>query len=457
MYLASLTSLQLGTDTLLAIALAVLLAIAGLAAVLTIRTRRRAKTLNALIRELDTIVQSGKVSPGGLHGGTGCEPLVGVIGQLLQKFESQRVGGLHALASNKLLAREMSRIYILLDSSLDGIILLDDSQSILFANKAAARYLKVKPGTETGRSANKCLRPDELVELLVSSREDDAIRGVRIVDIAPNSELGTGHLAVILSPGVDGADEPVGQFLVIRHLETLKNQENANREFIDSVTHELRTPLTSIRASVEMLIDAEETDPQARYDFYNIIYEETHRLSLLIDNLLNISMIESGTVQPDLVPTRVKRLLEEAVDVVRPQAETKQITLECDLPDRLPTIDVDKRLFGVALMNLLGNAVKYVQNGGSVRIHTLADDNEFGIQVTDSGPGIAEDELERIFEKFYRSPSAVNEQGSGVGLATSRQIIRLHGGDIRVSSRLGEGSEFTISLPRSIINTSIGD
>jgi len=376
---------------------------------------------------------------------------------LLDATQQEAEGSLEALVANRLLAREMKRLRALMDALHEGIVAVDTADKVIFANKGMAPFLTVTPAEAPGRNVAECLKPREVLALFNGKSEDAAPHGIRSLELAPENEHGTEHVAVSQSHAFVGNGEPVGELLVFRDISKLKNMQRLQAQFVDSVAHELRTPLTSIRAYVEMLIDNEAQDPQMQYDFYNVIYEETYRLSALIDNLLNISMMEGGAVKLDITPTRLKRLLEEAIDVIRPQCEKKNIELVVDLPDRLPTLNVDKRLFNVALMNVLGNAAKYTPEGGTVTITTSSHEEELHISVRDTGMGIDEKDLPRIFDKFFRAASAEEIQGSGVGLATARQIVQLHGGDISVSSTVGVGSHFLIGFPRTLINTSIGD
>lgn len=362
---------------------------------------------------------------------------------------------MQAMVSNRLLARELKRVFQLQDLMNEGVVAIDNEQRVLFANKMSSPFLHVAPQDAVGRPVRECLRHANVLDLL-SEAHDDVSQGVRSIELPADLEAGHDHAAVFQCRGF-GADETVGQLLMFRDIGRIKRMEQVQSEFVDHVAHELRTPLTSIRAYIEMLIDGETQDTQTKYDFYNVIYEETYRLSQLIDNLLSCSMMESGAAKLTVTPTRIKRLLEECVDVVRSQCEKKKVALAVDLPDRLPTLNIDKRLFGVAVMNILGNAVKYTPEGRSVAITTASAADEFLINIRDTGVGIAEAELSRIFEKFYRCSATEEMQGSGIGLATALQAIRLHGGDIRVSSKVGEGTQFSIVIPRTLINTAIGE
>lgn len=208
-----------------------------------------------------------------------------------------------------------------------------------------------------------------------------------------------------------------------------------------------------------MLIDGEAGDEGTRREFFNIIYEETNRLNRLIDNLLNISKMELGTVVINRTPTRLKKLIEDSAAVVEAQAAKKKMQLLVELPDRLPAVDVDKDLMNVVLVNLLGNAVKYTPESGRVSVSSTSTSEGILVHVSDTGVGIGKEDMPRVFDKFYRGSGKLNAEvtGSGLGLCIARQITRLHGGNITVSSRVGEGSQFTVTIPRDAIVTALGD
>ena len=151
-------------------------------------------------------------------------------------------------------------------------------------------------------------------------------------------------------------------------------------------------------------------------------------------------------------------MLKETLDVVQPQADAKVVFINNELGDRLPSLNVDKSLFSMAVMNIIGNAVKYTPAGGTVTLSADYDEMSFKIAVRDTGIGIPEEYHDKIFDKFFRVVSASDGfHGSGVGLATAREIVRLHDGDITVTSTAGAGSTFVISLPRTRINSTVGD
>ena len=388
-------------------------------------------------------------------------PLAKRVNGLIADVNTQRRTALDLLASNRVLARELHRFSRLLDSLQHGLLLLDTSEKIVFANRGAAPFLTVGPEEAQGQPARDCLKHPQVGDLVSAEEKGQPARGVQTIELGPDGDGLTGFTAVSHCHAFGEDERSVGQIVLLTDVTRIKNVERLQVEFMDSMAHELRTPLTSIRAYVEMLIDSPTVDVETTTGFYNVIYDETYRLSNLIDNLLDISMIEGGAAQLELTSTRMKRVLEDTVEVIRPQCETKQVDLVVSLPDRLPVLNVDKRLIGVALVNILGNAVKYTEAGGRVRISAFETDTDFRIVCNDSGIGIPAEALPRIFEKFYRGANVDGQgadvSGSGVGLATAMQIARHHGADIRVQSTMGEGSEFVLVFPNSLIETSIGE
>lgn len=385
-------------------------------------------------------------------------PLQKSLQDLSSSIEADRATVVDLQTSNCLLARDHRQFLQCLESLRDGIVLIDPEGRIQFANKAASPFLSVSVDHARGKSLTDCVSRDEIRDLF----KEDVCRvgssGTESIEIEADIRGSQEHTLMTLTHIMDSESGRGGEALVFQEIGRMKSVERLQAQFVDSVAHELRSPLTSIRAYAELLIDGGDTiEKQTQHDFFNVIYEETYRLSQLIDNLLNISMMDSGAARLEITPTRIKRLLEESAEVVQLQCQKKGVSLKVDLDDRLPTLDIDKSLFGMAVQNLLSNAAKYTPEGGKIRLSTSSQEEEFRIEFRDTGIGIAEDELDLVFEKFYRASSAETEHGSGIGLSTARAIVRLHGGDIEVVSKLGEGSTFSIVLPRSLINRSIGE
>jgi signal transduction histidine kinase len=222
--------------------------------------------------------------------------------------------------------------------------------------------------------------------------------------------------------------------------------------FVSAATHELRTPLCNIRAYAETLIAAKEINAEEERQFLNVILSEAGRLERTIDNLLNISHMQAGGMTLDRHETQIERLVNEVQETIRPLFEKKTLNFETRVPPRLPDLNVDKNKLAAALVNLLGNAIKYTPDGGCVRLEAEFEGNEIRFHVEDTGIGIAEVEIPRLFERFFRSsdPRVNDIQGTGLGLAFSHDVARLHGGRIEVASELNKGSRFSLILPASL-------
>lgn len=246
------------------------------------------------------------------------------------------------------------------------------------------------------------------------------------------------------SPGMEPA-----WLWCFRDVTQAKLSEEMRNQFVFTATHELRTPLANIQAYAETLALDDQIDVEQQKGFCNIINAEVTRLSRFVDELLNVSQMEAGALSLRKQETQLMRLFEDVLEHVKPQMEQKQIQLEVILPPKLPDMHLDKDKFSASLVNLLGNAAKYTPEGGEVRFVVSQNPNSIQIEVEDKGYGISEEELTKVFDKFFRSDDqrVRNVSGSGLGLAFTREAIRLHGGEIEVESELNQGTKFIVTLP----------
>lgn len=234
-------------------------------------------------------------------------------------------------------------------------------------------------------------------------------------------------------------------------LQVMKELDQAKDHFIASVSHELRTPLTSIVGYLELLQDElEAKNMPAQYSrMINAIDRNSHRLLDLIENILTTSRIESGKLELTKSKFHVSLLLMRAAEAVMPHINAKNIDLQIQIPENLPDIVGDPSLLDRAILNLLSNAIKFTPNGGSISVTTWRDANEIAISIRDTGIGISEPELEKLFTKFFRTSNARQGavQGTGLGLVIVKAILEAHKGSISVDSELEKGTAFTIRLP----------
>jgi signal transduction histidine kinase len=223
--------------------------------------------------------------------------------------------------------------------------------------------------------------------------------------------------------------------------------------FLSAVSHELRTPLTSIHAYLDSLRDelSDRTGVEAPLRFVGILEEETRRLNDLIDSVLSFSHLERGSNPMEFKLLDAREPLRTAIEALLPIAEAKKVSLQTEVPDADIRIEADLELLKQLLLHLGGNAVKFTAPGGRVRIHAQSDgDRGLILSVSDSGIGIPENQLDRIFERFYQVDQSLVRRfgGTGLGLALCKSIVDVHGGSIEVESAVGEGSTFTVRLPR---------
>jgi signal transduction histidine kinase len=237
----------------------------------------------------------------------------------------------------------------------------------------------------------------------------------------------------------------------IRDITQQKLAEEMRDQFVDTATHELRTPLANIKAYAETLALADVIDVEQQKQFLNTINSEATRLARFVDDLLSVSSMELGSLSLNKQVTDLRRMLNEVLAKVRPQVEEKRLAFEVALPEKMPEPEMDKDKIATVLVNLLGNAVKYTPANGRVMFRVNITDKNIEVSVQDTGLGIAADELEKVFEKFYRSndPRVQEQTGTGLGLALSQEVVRLHGGKITVESEINKGSTFMMTLPLS--------
>ena len=228
----------------------------------------------------------------------------------------------------------------------------------------------------------------------------------------------------------------------LRHLETVRN------DFVANVSHELRTPIASINLLVETLQRGAMNDPDAAMHFLHRIQVETHAMAQLVEELLELSRLETGGLSLSLEEFSVAELLSEVRARLVPTAEEKGVAMQLDVQDALPPVAADAKRIEQVIMNLLHNAIKFTPSGGAVTLRARRQGRGVQIDVADTGVGMDAAEAERIFERFYKVDKGRSRAGgAGLGLAIARHLLELHGSQLQVVSEVGRGSRFSFSLP----------
>jgi two-component system phosphate regulon sensor histidine kinase PhoR len=351
---------------------------------------------------------------------------------------AENIAGILALRDAQA-SQERNRLLAALNSSADAVIGVDSEGRVCFAN-LAAEQLFTRPREDFIGKPFAWLMPDaELVEVLKASRTENR-RRVQILE-RPNKQ----YLQAIASPIVGGGDWAA--LLVLHDLTDVRRAELMRRDFVANVSHELRTPLASIKAVLETLDAGALSDPDAARDFIGRAQTEVDRLTQMVAELMELSRIEAGDVPIAIEPVDVGAAVSEAVARLRPQAERAGVRLSLDLDGDIPEILGDRARIERAVVNLVQNALKFTPDGGEVRVAVRDDAGVARIDVADTGVGIDERDLHRIFERFYKADNSRRTDGSGLGLALVKHTAEAHGGSVSVESRLGSGSRFTILLP----------
>jgi len=356
----------------------------------------------------------------------------------------------------QLLRRQKRNTDAIIYSIRDAVIVIDEFDKLLMANEAAGKLFNFdykssqhKPINELVSSEETKAGENEFVNFLCQSRQNKVRHTRREIDFSNENRSKTFDCIVSC---VYGEEERVcGVVAVLHDITREKEISQMKNDFVNHVSHELKTPLASISAYSEMLVDGEADDEQTRKEFYSVIQSQAKRLNRLIEDILNTSRIESGLIKVEKRPVSLTILMEEQLQMIRSYAEEKNIKLIGQKPIVFDQVYADKDMISEVIINLLSNAVKYTPCGGSIKIEMEVDEiaGLARVSVTDTGVGIPKDEIEHVFDKFYRvGANKKQAEGTGLGLNLVKQIVeKVHNGRVFVTSEPGAGSTFGFELP----------
>lgn len=352
---------------------------------------------------------------------------------------------------------ERDLVGAILDGMLEGVLLLDKEGKVALMNPALREMLLLRAGADViGQPLLEVVRHAELKELLDRARTTKTTCSgeIELGGLKPRRLLVRGSA---FTPGAGGAGraQEGGLLAVFFDVTDIRRLESLRRDFVANVSHELRTPVTAILSAAETLDMALEKDPEGARRFVAIIERNAARLQGLIEDLLELSRIESRELR--LRPERFdfEAFATHVVGLFRERADKKNIAIRLDCPKRLE-VDCDRRALEQVLTNLVDNAVKYCVEGCTVIVRAERDVGAeaargpgFRLRVADDGPGIEEKHMGRLFERFYRVDAGRSREmgGTGLGLAICKHLVEAMGGSIRVESTLGKGTTFEVRLP----------
>lgn len=348
---------------------------------------------------------------------------------------------------------ERSKTQAVLQSIADGVIVNDTQDKVIVFNAAAEGILETPPQAVLGEDVWL------LFDLFDENVRSDALAAMEAITSSPLAsvgqaiettlELGNKIISAHMAPVVTEDQEALGVVTALRDITREVEADRAKSEFVSTVSHELRTPLTSIKGYAD-LIHAGAVGPinDHQQRFLGIIKSNADRLTALINDLLDVSRIESGRVKLKVEPQSLSEIVREVAVSLREQVEGKGLRLELALPDSMPEVMGDRVRLNQIVTNIVSNAYKYTDEGW-VRISLCPLQGAIRLDVADSGIGVSTEDQSRIFEKFYRADTPIMEGrgGTGLGLAITKELVELHGGRLWVKSELGVGSTFTVVLP----------
>lgn len=448
-----------GLATLAAVALAAVAYRAG-----RWQVRTDVKPVRQALQSLSTLDASGlahwKLDPPTAFGAAWQE-LASALKQrmleLTQRAEMLEMQRAAAEVRVRRLADQRDQLEEILAGLGDPVVAVDAFGQIVVANPSARKLLALPASSDSPLALDQIQRCEMLVGMLSETRRR-RIPAQRTAELALTDEEGRMHWfrlccrpLALPQEGGQGAESegPHGAVAVLTDITSQKAIQKRNAEFVSAVSHEMKTPLSSIRAYAELLVEGEADDEATREEFLQVIHSQAERLQRLIDNLLNLARIEAGVVAVNKAPLSLNDLLSEAVSVMQPPAEQKQITLSSDFSPLYLGVLADRDMLLQAAINLISNAVKYTPAGGQVTVRSRLSDEDVVLEVQDTGVGLSPEDCQRVFEKFYRVKKDRDmAPGTGLGLALVKHIVEdVHGGRIEVVSQLGQGSTFRILLP----------
>lgn len=363
------------------------------------------------------------------------------FGQLADAFNemAERLEYFESSNLNKILF-EKARAEAVINSLKDASIGIDKSNHVLFANEQALQLLGLKGEETIGKSTEELSSRNDLFKFLIENEGKNPFKVV--LDGKENYYI---KETIDVSQG-----ESSNKVIVLKNITSFKELDVAKTDFIATVSHELKTPLASSDFSLKLLED-ERISPQERKDLIQQLKSDNQRMLRILSELLNMSQVEAGKIQLDIQSVNPYQIIESSISAVATAAKEKEIFVKSDIEPELPNIKADADKVSWVLNNFLTNAIRYAPSKSDIIISCQKTNGQLSFSVTDTGQGIDEAYLARIFERYFQVPGRSDKKGAGIGLAICKEFIDAMGGKIWVKSRIGEGSTFGFNIPIAIV------
>jgi two-component system phosphate regulon sensor histidine kinase PhoR len=337
------------------------------------------------------------------------------------------------------LARDRARMEAILSSMIEGVLVVDEQGRLQLVNDAARRILKLEQGA-INHSYVEAIRHPGIVEHLTRALSGDETGSLELSVTRDSTRTLVAQVAPVVTAGR-------GAVLVMHDITELRKADLIRRDFVANVSHELRTPLTAIKGYAEALLD-DPDDVDARERFLEIIHRQAERMERLVKDLLRLARIEAGQETVEITPCDITALVRGIVADFAPVAEAKQQTVAVAISPDAEILQTDAAKLHDIIRNLVENAVNYTPDGGAIDITATVAAGRFQLMVSDTGHGIAPDDLGRVFERFYRvDKSRTRPGGTGLGLSIVKHLVQVLEGEVFVENQAAGGAVFTVNLP----------
>ncbi len=337
-------------------------------------------------------------------------------------------------------SKRKNQIETILLHMTDGIIAFNMKGKIDLINPAATRLLRLIPEDENFEKIFTKLNVDVNLEKIIylenwTSTEEKVT-------------IGDNHVHMHFAPLKDDADIPTGVIVVIQDITEHVKLDNMRKEFVADVSHELKTPITSIMGYADTLLE-DEYDRETQSKFLNVIATEARRMAKLVTDLLSLSRYDNDEIKQEKVEFDLGELVKQCQDKLQIEIDKKKHKVECFVTANVPAVYADKDGIERVVLNILTNSIKYTPDGGNIKIYVGFVYSDAYIKIIDNGIGIPEEDLSRIFERFYRVDKARTREmgGTGLGLSIAKEILDRNDGSIDIKSVKGEGTEIVVKVP----------
>ena len=375
------------------------------------------------------------------------------LGQLAKSFNTmaQKLQEYNSSNLDKLLI-ENKRIEALINNMYDPVIGLDENLKVIFVNEEACKIIGMSEMELVGHFTHELASKNDLIRMLthdITIDNSEIEAKSKPIKIFVDNKEGYYEKEIIhisIAPTGEQTKQLIGHVIILNNITEQKELDAAKTNFIAKVSHEFKTPISAIKNNLQLL-ENKQTGKlnELQKNLVESIKNDTTVLLKITSELLNMTEVENGNIQLSIFPTDPKEILRHAINTTKLLADQKQIKFEINCPDNISKIQADKEKTALVLTNLISNAIWYSHDNSTIYITIQQKNNQIQISVRDTGQGIAPQDIDKIFDRYFRSPGTKKE-GTRIGLSLSKEFIEAQGGQITVDSEFGVGSTFTLSL-----------